>query len=327
MPNPSVGRAPLTHQVLTLHQAIRRCGGLLKTALVSGATVLLVASCGGGSDDASEGVTYSHDVQPIFNRRCTTCHRPGGPSGVDIRNPFSFEAPPNVGLARAQTQWKVRNPSLAIPELDVKAGDPNDSFLIYKISDPSSGLLPIDPDGTSGPELPPAGSHMPLQVPVLSADEVRLIEDWVFAGAPNGDFMDRGDRLVPTMRPPQMHNFAADVQPIFGVEDNVNEQHGVCSPGAGPCAHCVYCHYQGTLNPPNLSDPFGPDGIVNVRATLRPDLARVAPGDPEGSLLIHKIRPDQPVEQYGPRMPYSYAVLSPDQVDLVRQWIEQGARP
>ena len=324
MHKPSVATALRTFPGQSPQRATRRGGGPSRAAWVAG--VLLLASCGAG-DDAPDEVTYGRDIQPIFNRRCTTCHRPGGPSGMDIRNPFSTEPPPNVGLARAQTQWKLRDPSLDIPEYDVKAGDPNNSFLIYKISDPSLGLLLSDPDGTNGPELPPAGSHMPLHVPVLADDEVSLIEDWVFAGAPNGDFMDRGDRLVPPIRPPQNRNFETDVRPIFGVEETVNAEHGVCAPGEGHCAHCIYCHYQGTLNPPNLSDPFGPDGIVNVGAILRPDMKRVAPGDPEGSLLIHKIRPNESVGDYGPRMPYSYAALSPEQVDLVRQWILDGARP
>jgi hypothetical protein len=324
MLKPTVGRALLTIAAPLAHHAIQRCAVSWRAAFFSGVAVLALGSCGGG--DAHEGVTYGADIQPIFNRRCTTCHRPGGPSGVDIRNPFSTEAPPNVGLARAPTQWKVRDPSLGIPEYDVQAGDPSNSFLIYKISDPSLGLLPADPDGSNGPELPPAGSHMPLHVPVLSTEEVNLIEDWVSAGAPNGDFMDRGDRLNPEQRPPQMRNFAADVQPIFGIDEKVNEQHGVCLPNGGACAHCIYCHYQGTLNPPDLSDPFGPEGIVGVNAIIRPEMKRIAPGDPEGSLLIHKIRPDVP-EEYGPRMPYSYAVLSDEQVELVRQWILDGARP
>jgi hypothetical protein len=89
----------------------------------------------------------------------------------------------------------------------------------------------------------------------------------------------------------------------------------------------VYCHYEGTPNPPNLSDPFGPDGVVGVTSTLRPDLKRVAPGDPEQSLLIRKIRPGSSTVDYGSRMPYSFQPLSLDQVTLVRQWIQDGAHP
>ncbi len=293
---------------------------------LAGLAFVLAAGVACGDEEPFHGVTYDEDIRPIFNRRCTTCHRPGGPSGVDIRNPFSTEDPPNVGLARARTQWKVRNPSLDIPEFDVKQGEPENSFLIHKISDPSLGLLPEDPDGVEGPEVPPAGSPMPLQVPPLNELEVQLLEDWVFAGAPNGEFMDRGDRLEPQQRLPQLRSFAADVRPLFGVEEGLNQVNGVCRPGQdGICARCVYCHYEGTPNPPNLSDPFGPDGVVGITSVLRPDMKRVEPGDPEASLLIHKIRSS--VEQeYGARMPYSFPRLSEDQVALVSQWIEDGAR-
>ncbi len=283
--------------------------------------LLLVAGMGlpgCGEDKPFEGVTFSEDIRPIFNRRCTTCHRPGGPSGVDIRNPYSTEPPPNIGIAKAQTQWKVRNPSLNIPQYDVKAGEPENSFLMYKISDPAVELLPGDPDGPEGPEMPPAGSHMPLQVPPLTDDEIRVLEDWVTAGAPNGEFMDR------TPRP---RSFAADVRPIFGDEVELKRVNGVCRPDMGTCARCVYCHYSDTPNPPNLSDPFGPDGIVGIDSILRPGLKRVAPGDPEASLLIHKVRPSDGTNDWGARMPYSYQRLSVDQVALVRQWIEDGAHP
>jgi len=305
-------------------------GGRGKGRLWCRAAAVLVAytslSCGGG-ESAFEGVTYTEDIRPIFNRRCTTCHRPGGPSGVDIRNPYSTQAPPNVGLARAQNQWKLRNPSLDVPEFDVKAGAPDDSFLIYKISDPDLEMLPEDPDGLAGPAIPPAGAHMPLQVRPLSDEDIYVLEDWVFAGAPNGPFMDRGDRLMPQARTPQPRTFADDIQHLFGVEAELNQANGVCRPGQGICARCVYCHYEGTPNPPNLSDPFGPEGVVNVTSILRPDMLRVKPGDPDGSLLIRKIRPQEPGADYGARMPYSFSPLSPDQVELVKQWIADGAHP
>lgn len=278
------------------------------------AVALLSANC---SDEPFDGVTYAEEIRPIFARRCTTCHRPGGPSGVDIRDPFSSEPPPNAGIARAMTQWKVRNPSLDIPSYNVKAGDPEDSFVMYKVSDPALRMLPEDPDGPFGPEYPPAGQPMPLQVPPLDAGEVALLEDWVAAGAVNGAFMDR-DR--------QPRDFEDDIRPIFGVEDQLNQENGVCRSTQGSCARCIYCHYEGTPNPPNLSDPFGPDGIVGVSSILRPDMQRVVPGNPEQSLLIHKVRPGTSAE-YGARMPYSFAPLSQEEVSLVRQWIEDGARP
>jgi hypothetical protein len=283
----------------------------------------LLLDCSSGQ----AGVTYDNSIKPLFAGRCTNCHRPGGPSGVDIRNPFSTEPPPDVGLVNAQSQWKLRDPDLPIPDYDVKAGAPDESFLVSKISDPQLGLLPPDPDGPDGPEVGLAGGHMPLQVPSLREEEKELLEDWVATGATNGSFMDRGDRLTPQVRAPQMRTFTDDIQPIFGIEEQLNQDHGVCLTTRPSCAHCIYCHYSGGLNPPDLSDPFGPNGLVNIPSIIHPEQDRVTPGDPDASVLIHKIRQEQVTVSYGAPMPYSYASLTSAQVDLVRQWILEGARP
>jgi hypothetical protein len=56
-------------------------------------------------------------------------------------------------------------------------------------------------------------------------------------------------------------------------------------------------------------------------------MKRIEPGDPEQSLLIWKIRPDKPTDRYGAKMPYSYPALTLSQVELVRQWIQDGVHP
>src|SRR5688572_26851729 len=91
---------------------------------LSAVALVLIGGIACGGEEPFHGVSYDEEIRPLFNRRCTTCHRPGGPSGVDIRDPFSTQEPPNVGLARARAQWKVRNPALDIPEFDVKPGEP-----------------------------------------------------------------------------------------------------------------------------------------------------------------------------------------------------------
>lgn len=61
---------------------------------------------------------------------------------------------------------------------------------------------------------------------------------------------------------------------------------------------------------------------VNVRARTDPRLLRVAPGAPEQSLLYLKLLPQAEGHYRGPRMPLSMDPLTPDQVALVRGWIE-----
>lgn len=284
------------------------------------ACLSVLPSC--SKDD--NGVTYNDEIRPLFNRRCTICHRPDGPTGVDIQNPFSTAAVPNAGLATSPNLWNRDGHIAGLPTEDVVAGDPDHSFLINKVEDPALGLLPA-----TG-----AGSHMPFQLPTLSADEVHMIEDWVTAGAPNGAFSGRGG---------ESFSYTGNVQQLFGVvgtgsvPGNLNTPGNTCdfttSTPARPCARCVYCHYDGDgAPPPDLTNPFRTDseGVVNVDSLYRSDIKRVEPGNPDRSLLVLKIRArnaDQDYSDIGVQMPYSFDPLSASQVAVVRQWIQEGARP
>jgi hypothetical protein len=253
-----------------------------RRAAVALLAVLALPGCGGEEDNE---VTYNDDVRPIFNRRCTTCHYSSSPLGVDIQNPFS----PERGLVFTHNSWSQPD---AYPgrtdEFNVLAGDPDNSFVIDKIT----GDLPDDGAG---------GAKMPFQVSPLSASELATLEQWVADGAKNDDF------------------FVRNVRPIFGSED---------TPGEYFNGKCIFCHYAGSPNPLDLSNPFDAEnGLVNVPATYRGDMLRVQPGSPEDSLLILKVRAQRPESDIGAQMPYSYTDLTTSQIDVVRQWIAEGARP
>jgi len=276
-------------------------------------------SCGGSDDTRT---TYSDDIRPLFNRRCTTCHRQGGPSGIDIQNPFGAGDGLASGLVASKNFWKQRTPTLDVPDNNVVPGDPDQSFLLRKLGDPNEPPLPVDPDGPNGPLLPMAGSLMPLQLPHLSDAQVQLVSDWILAGAGRGDFPDT------TNTPPQMHSFEQDIRiKIFGDETLIRNRNGVCDQASDDCPRCVYCHYSGSPNPLDLTDPFGADGLINIPTTYRAKATRVVPGHPEQSFLMDKIRADRPEGDVGAQMPYSYTPLSTAQIDSVRTWIAEGALP
>jgi len=81
---------------------------------------------------------------------------------------------------------------------------------------------------------------------------------------------------------------------------------------------------------------LGPDGMkgmrlesgqiyrstVNVRSRTEPGLLRVAPGAPDRSLLYLKLLPPEEGHYRGPRMPMAMNPLAPEEIALVRQWIE-----
>ncbi len=254
-----------------------RLGHCLPGILLAMAAVSL-PGCG----EEDESVTYDDDIRPMFADRCTTCHRPVSPINVDIQNPFA----PGVGLVASLNTWaeEYRDET---PVRNVEPFEPENSFLINKLT----GMLPTNGHG---------GQAMPLQVPRLEPEEVRILEDWVSAGALNDA------------------TFTNQVRPIFGDENSLGGFFG---------GRCVFCHYAGTPSPPDLTDPFGPNGLVNVNARYRADMVRVLPGQPEESLLILKVRAERPDSDIGNQMPYSYNPLTETQIGVVRQWILEGARP
>jgi hypothetical protein len=194
---------------------------------------------------------------------------------------------PERGLVFAPNSWNIEAPGRT-PAQNVVPFEPENSFLLDKIT----GDLPPGGEG---------GSAMPLQVPPLDAQELAVLEQWVTNGAANDQF------------------FQSNVRPIFGSEDSDREYYG---------GKCIFCHYSGSPNPVDLSNPFDEvNGLVNVPATYRGDMLRVQPGSPDDSLLILKVRAQRPESDIGAQMPYSFAELTASQVDVVRQWIVEGARP
>jgi hypothetical protein len=92
------------------------------------------------------------------------------------------------------------------------------------------------------------------------------------------------------------------------------------------CIVCVTCHYEGAPDPPDLTQPFDPIvGIVGVKSTFRADLELVKPGEPDESFLVHKLEAFAASSEVGAPMPYRYRPLNTHEVELLRQWIVEGA--
>lgn len=262
--------------------------------------LLALAACGEEEDNS---VTYADDIRTLLNDRCVSCHQPGAPygpdtgQGLDAASPYAEE-----GLVNSPNYWAAGHPEF--PARTVVAGDPEASFLIYKISDPALGYLPADPGI--------AGVAMPYQIPPMTAEEVAVVEQWVSDGAPD-DMTFRCQIWYPFMPTPDLARACgARYRP-------------------GVLGKCNGCHYAGTPNPPDLTAPFGPQGLVGVQSHYRSDLLRVDPGSPETSLLVQKLRNSAqgnlPNSTYGSPMPRPVLPLDEQQVALVRQWILEGAKP
>lgn len=107
-----------------------------------------------------ETVSFSADIQPIFNANCTDCHVVGGLADIaGIRLKL---------VAGESFDLLVNQPSSQRPELTlVVPGNAGASLLFLKVSRAS----------------PPVGSTMPLLGTPLSSANLGLIRDWINQGA------------------------------------------------------------------------------------------------------------------------------------------------
>ena len=100
--------------------------------------------------------------------------------------------------------------------------------------------------------------------------------------------------------------FAKDVQPIL-------------------MKYCVACHVQGGAQGDLALYPDAWRSMVGVESRQSP-LVLVDPGKPEASYLYLKLTGEHLAAQgTGERMPSPQAPLAPAEIEVIRQWIEQGA--
>ena len=93
-------------------------------------------------------------------------------------------------------------------------------------------------------------------------------------------------------------------------------------------ARCIVCHSPGGIAqlsgiPQDLGPETAYEDLVNQPSVQRPDLTLVVPGDSGSSLLFLKISSQAP--PVGSPMPLTGPPLSGSEIELIRQWIDQGA--
>ena len=158
---------------------MRTPGALAIAVLAIGGTLTGCASSGGGGGGgappkpackppATPTISFSMDIQPIFNRSCAlvSCHTGAVPAqGQDLS--------PGVAYGQVVNVSSTEQPKLK----RVRPGDPNNSYLVRKIQgDPRiSGVLM--PNGCPG--VPAAGAQC------LTPDEIAAIVQWITECAPN----------------------------------------------------------------------------------------------------------------------------------------------
>lgn len=113
------------------------------------------SSATSGTPHASNAaISFSRDIQPIFDRSCTNCH--GGSAGLFLDEGESYANLVNVQATKGCTS-----------EMRVQPGKAEASVLFKRIS------------GTA------CGTQMPKKGSPLSVEEIDTIRRWIDAGAPN----------------------------------------------------------------------------------------------------------------------------------------------
>jgi hypothetical protein len=86
------------------------------------------------------------------------------------------------------------------------------------------------------------------------------------------------------------------------------------------------CHNGGAGGLDLATRALAYDNLVNMRSTSCTGELRVAPGDPDASVLLHSLDHTSPGDCEVPRMPRGGAMLSEAQRDQLRAWIRAGAQ-
>ena len=168
------------------------------------------------------------------------------------------------------------------------AGDPDGSELVRRIR------------GESEPRMPLVGEP-------LSAAEIAAVETWVAEGLPEG-----AAEPASEVEEGAQASQAQAADPLPGRSEPVTFAH------VEPIflRECTQCHSAAAGNPPEgLS-------LDNYAAILAGgERIVVIPTNPDGSELVRRIE-----GKSQPRMPLDGPpFLSPEQIDLIRRWIEGGA--
>ena len=141
---------------------------------VGGPSSSTALTSGTSAGTAGDTVSYARDVAPIFKDRCTDCHHQAVTAIPNIADPFD----PSNGIITFPNTWNASHPDT--PALNVVPGDPSNSFLVQKISDPN-----IE-----------AGAPMPWSPERVTVQEAADLRQWVTLGALNDAFYQSNVRRI-----------------------------------------------------------------------------------------------------------------------------------
>jgi hypothetical protein len=228
--------------------------------------------------------------------------------------------------------------------------DLDSSFLLIKLTGPGAG----------------EGARMPLNGSPLSLSDINLVRDWILAGAPPGDAATSPTATPsststrtssPTPTPvPSTATPTVTLPPATGTSLPTSTHTPTPTPTPTPTATATpsmggavrLAQIQDEIFTPRCAVPICHDSasqsgalvletgasfdqLVDVEpstpAARRDGFLRVDPGDPDNSFLVTKVELLTGTIEFGSPMPLVGGRLSDAEIQMIRDWIVQGAQP
>jgi hypothetical protein len=336
-------RSPLRPAArLRARRPTRRAGGRGSAAFL--VAVAFYGCAGDGPPPQAAGGAFDQIQTQIFNQNCLSagCHNAQSQAGgLNLTAGASYGQLVDVLAvnAAAQSQGLLR----------VQPFNADNSFVVIKLTAPGEG----------------EGARMPQGMNPLPQSDIDMIRAWILDGAPPGGTV--VPTATPTADPPpatatetpsitptpiDTATATATVTGSAPPTSTATDTPTITptpsdSPSPSPTPPLsLFGQIQTTIFNQTCTEMFCHDAIgmsgglvllegqsygnlVDVppqnAAALARGLLRVDPGDPDNSFLLVKLT--GPTAAEGLRMPQGKPPLPPQQIELVRQWIEQGAEP
>jgi cytochrome c5 len=173
----------------------------------------------------------------------------------------------------------------------IQPGDPDNSYLIQKL------------EGTAG-----SGQRMPRGGPYLPQATIDYIRQWISDGAKATDSVAPGGGTAPPPPPPKVE----PLEPTWrSIQDKVFT------------TICTACHIgEDAPEDLRLDEANSYQLLVNADSEEDSSFLRVKPGNAEDSYLIKVL---EGTTKKTPRMPFGGPYLPQESIDVIRQWINNGA--
>jgi len=274
-------------------QGLDEDGNLLIDSSAAGDTTADDTTGGntGGSLSGNPNATLAWLQNNVFGGVCSQCHTgAGAPLGVNWSSESDTCA--NVGNASGEIN--------SLMEID--SGRPDQSYVIWKVQG-------AGPNGEAIVAAP-----MPLNNPPLTAEAIQNMRDWISDGTPG--CTTSNTTAVMKSNSSETTDSTSNLSYLVGSWMHVwNESLRTCS----------LCHSLTPSHPRCSIDlECPPNGIVlsadNYFGVV--DGNTVAPFDLDRSILWQRVNDDDTEK----RMPLGFKALSTTQLDILRNWIEDGAR-